>query len=62
MSRRKPPKRAPVMVDVILTIEARAPFVREDVQRQMELLGWALVGEADGPSLRLTYKVPIRGE
>lgn len=62
ITRRRPPKRAPIMVDVILTIEAKATFIRERVKAEVGRMGWKLMGEADGPTLRLTYKVPIPEE
>lgn len=62
MSTRKPPKKL-VRVGVIVVVESKAPFIREEVKRQITRgAGWRLLEESDGPSLRLYYSVTLRGE
>jgi hypothetical protein len=65
MSRRKPPKRVSsfkVRIGVTLVIEAAMIPLREAVKKEVGKMGWKLLQELDGPSLRLRYEVPITVE
>ena len=57
--KRKSPKKFTTKITVTVVVEAHMELMRNEVRRQIKKAGWELIGELDGPSLRIKCAVPI---